>query len=533
MKQVSCSVEIFCCYAHEDLELLRELKIHLSPLLRAYPVTFWDDGDIVPGTDWVETIKLRLNRADIVLLLISADLFQSDYCYTVEMQRAVERHRQEKTHVIPIILRPVVWQCIPIGDIKLNRLQALPKSLEPVTSWHNHDEAWKDVVEGIERVINELLLPSIPNVGGTTRTPGVSSPQARETVPSMKLQHRIPRRAIILGLGGLLAVGSSIFFLTLPQEARVLSFSSHPSAINTSNSASLNNRIYVYTGLTDAVNAVGWSPDGKCIAAGSKDKTIQVWEANSGNHIATYTGNSPVTSLAWSPDSRYIVVGYTEGLAQVWDTRTRNKTVNYTKHTSSITFVVWSSDKNYIASGSTDTTVQVWNAFNGKEVLSYTNQTNFIKCMAWSDDGNYIASGSDNILQVWNAHSANKIAYIATGTGMGIGPISVTWSTNNNYIAIGLESGKVQIWKPTSREKVAEYAIHSGGVFAVAWSLDGKHIASGGSDTIAYIWDAKSGNKTTTYNGHSDKVNSISWSPDSKRVASASDDKTVQVWQAR
>ena len=142
------AMKIFFCYAHEDEALLKKLKIQLKPLLRQGLVDTWHDRDIEAGTEWEREISQHLNTAQIILLLISPDFMNSDYCYSVEMKRALELHKQGNAHVIPIILRPVHWQEKP-----LNTLQALPTDARPVKSWPDLDEAFFNVADGIRKVI--------------------------------------------------------------------------------------------------------------------------------------------------------------------------------------------------------------------------------------------------------------------------------------------------------------------------------------------------------------------------------------------
>jgi len=122
------SVSIFFCYAHEDEELLNKLKRHLSPLQRQKLIAVWHDRDISAGTQWEHEISQHLNSAHIILLLVSPDFLYSEYCYGVEMKRALERHQRGEARVIPIILRPVYWQGI------LGTLQALPTDAKSVVS---------------------------------------------------------------------------------------------------------------------------------------------------------------------------------------------------------------------------------------------------------------------------------------------------------------------------------------------------------------------------------------------------------------
>src|SRR5260370_23665730 len=152
--------EVFLCYAREDELLRRELEKQLMILRREGLIDVWYDREIIAGTEWRQEIENRLNSAQIILLLVSSDFLASDYCYDVEMMRALERHRREEALVIPIILRPVHWQGSPLGE-----LQALPKDAQPVTSsyWHNSDEAFFDVAGGIRKAIKKLFLISPPS----------------------------------------------------------------------------------------------------------------------------------------------------------------------------------------------------------------------------------------------------------------------------------------------------------------------------------------------------------------------------------
>ena len=146
--------KIFFCYAHEDEPLLKKLKSHLRPLQRAGLIDVWHDRDISAGTDWEQQIKDHLNTAQIILLLVSPDFMDSDYCYGIEMQRALERDKRREARVIPIIIRPVDFEGTPFS-----KLQALPTDAKAVmsSSWQYQDEAFVNVTKGIRKVVEELM----------------------------------------------------------------------------------------------------------------------------------------------------------------------------------------------------------------------------------------------------------------------------------------------------------------------------------------------------------------------------------------
>ena len=145
---LASATEVFYSYSHRDTELRDELERHLSILRRSGLIRCWHDRQIDPGSEWAGKIHEHLNDANIILLLVSADFLASDYCYDVEMKRAMERHEAGEAIVIPIILRPVDWSGAPFAKI-----QCLPTDGKPVTSWPNRDEAFRNVAEGIRRAI--------------------------------------------------------------------------------------------------------------------------------------------------------------------------------------------------------------------------------------------------------------------------------------------------------------------------------------------------------------------------------------------
>ena len=144
-------IKIFYCYAHEDKNLRDRIDSHLGVLKRLGHVVGWYDREIQAGTEWEREIEEHLSTASIILLLVSADFVNSDYCYGVEMKRALELHHTGQTRVLPILLRPVDWRDAPFAT-----LQMLPTGAKPITTWNNQDEALDDVARGIRDVVNSL-----------------------------------------------------------------------------------------------------------------------------------------------------------------------------------------------------------------------------------------------------------------------------------------------------------------------------------------------------------------------------------------
>lgn len=155
-------IRIFFCYAREDEALRNELEKQLRILKRQGQVSSWHDREISAGKEWEREIDTHLNTAQVILLLVSSDFMDSDYCYGVEMKRALERHDAGEVRVIPIILRHVYWENSPFS-----KLQVLPTDGKPVKSWLDRDEAFLDIARGIQKVVKELALFYKINEGDT------------------------------------------------------------------------------------------------------------------------------------------------------------------------------------------------------------------------------------------------------------------------------------------------------------------------------------------------------------------------------
>ena len=129
MSNTHTPLEVFCSYAPEDESFFQQLQKHLGVLTRQRRIVLWHHRRVTPGTDWAQAIDNQVNRASVILLLISADFLNSDYCYGVEMKRALERQSLNEACVIPILVRPVDWENAPFKHLKILPTDGKPISL--------------------------------------------------------------------------------------------------------------------------------------------------------------------------------------------------------------------------------------------------------------------------------------------------------------------------------------------------------------------------------------------------------------------
>lgn len=145
------SIKVFMSYSHEDEKYKEKLDKHLAVLKRNKKIKTWNDRKLVPGKDIDKEIGKSLVEADIIILLLSADFFASEYCYCTEMTKALELYEEGQNMIVPVIVRSCDWLGSPLA-----KLVALPKDGKAIDKWEDEDEACMDVVAGIKKVIEEI-----------------------------------------------------------------------------------------------------------------------------------------------------------------------------------------------------------------------------------------------------------------------------------------------------------------------------------------------------------------------------------------
>ena len=283
------------------------------------------------------------------------------------------------------------------------------------------------------------------------------------------------------------------------------------------------------TGHSETVFSVAYSPDGRYLASGSKDKTIKIWEVATGKGLRTLTGHSGVVlSVAYSPDGRYLASGSQDKTIKIWEVAT-GKVRTLTGHYMTFWSVAYSPDGRYLASGSWDKTIKIWEVATGKELRTLTGHSMTVWSVAYSPDGRYLASGS--------LDKTIKISEVATGkelrtlTGHSEGVLSVAYSPDGRYLASGIGDGAIKIWEVATVRELRTLTGHSEAVYSVVYSPDGRYLASGSSDNTIKIWEVATGNELRTLTGHSETVFSVAYSPDGRYLASGSGDKTIKIWR--
>jgi hypothetical protein len=166
---------VFFSYCHADEELRNQLEKQLAILKRQGVIETWHDRCIGAGEELDSAISTELESCDIILLLVSADFLNSDYCYEIEMKRAMERHATGDAIVIPVILRSCLWTDAPFG-----KLNATPPDGKAVMQWPDRDVAFTEVAKAIKGAAARLTKGggAAPAAAATSRSGDTCSGRA-------------------------------------------------------------------------------------------------------------------------------------------------------------------------------------------------------------------------------------------------------------------------------------------------------------------------------------------------------------------
>jgi WD40 repeat protein/GTPase SAR1 family protein len=242
----------------------------------------------------------------------------------------------------------------------------------------------------------------------------------------------------------------------------------------------------VFEGHDDRALCVAFDPEGRTLASGSGDSTVNLWEVADGKLLRVLKGHrNSVVSLAFDPEGRTLVSGSPDGTAVLWEVANGKLLRSLRGHTGDVSSVAFDPKGNMLVSGS-GSTVTIWESANGKLLRILEAQQNGISSLAFDPDGQRLVTGG--------------------------------------------EDGTVKVWEVVGGKLLRTLEGHRSGVLGVAFEPTGQRLASAGEDQTVRVWEMASGKLLHILEGHTGSVDAVAFSADGRLLASKSNDGTVRLW---
>lgn len=285
-----------------------------------------------------------------------------------------------------------------------------------------------------------------------------------------------------------------------------------------------------FTGHDKAVFALAVSANGKHLVTGGEDKTVRVWDINSGKPLRSFQGHTErVSAVAIRPDGRQIASASDDGSIRLWDLNDSDDHKALTDAADALWTVAFSPDGKRLAAAGADHIVRVYQTETGKLEAALTGHTAPVTSLAFLPDNIRLVSvGGDKVVRVWDVPGkkpakempGHTSAILAVAVGPG-GKLVVTGSADRTVRGWDPDAGK-QLWSWTGKSYVC----------AVSVRKDGRHVAVGTADGKLTILDTagETPKEVSTQAAHVAGVACATYSPDGARLATAGGDGMLKVW---
>jgi WD40 repeat protein len=286
----------------------------------------------------------------------------------------------------------------------------------------------------------------------------------------------------------------------------------------------------VFEGHSRPVMSVAFAADGRHFLSGSQDRSVRLWDVESGKQIRCMTGHTGgVNSVALSFDGGLALSGSEDKCVHLWELPSGRELRRFRGYRGVVTSVIFYGDARKALSASRERTVHLWELATGKELKQFKGHTNEVLCLAAAPkSGRFLSGGRDSSIRVWTMHDGREAQrFVVKAPGF---VLSVAFSPDENLAVAGYSDGAIYLYDLHKEGDPRRWQGHAGRVTSAVFTPDGQHILSGGQDRTVRLWDAGTGQELLCLKGHGDEVTSVAVSPEGRAALSSSLDGTVRLW---
>ena len=287
-------------------------------------------------------------------------------------------------------------------------------------------------------------------------------------------------------------------------------------------------------GHRSTIASVSVTADGLRAVSASQDRMLRVWDVESGACLRELEGHTgPVNSISVTADELRAVSGSWDNTLRVWDLESGACLRQLNGHSESVESVSVTADGRFAVSGSEDRTLRMWDIESGVCLRTLEGHSGNVHSVSVTSDGRRAVSGSlDRTLRVWNLEDGSCMSTF-DGYGMGI---NILCATPNGRLAVSTsvvgryEQYAPRVWDIEQGICLRTLKGHTDNVNCIKVTSDGLRVVSGSCDKTLRVWDIESGACLRQLKGHSQSVDSVSVTLDGRFAVSGSRDRTVRIW---
>jgi len=335
-----------------------------------------------------------------------------------------------------------------------------------------------------------------------------------------------------------------------------------------------------FLGHTSEIDCIAFSPDGRYIVSGSKDLSVRIWDASTGEEIRNFPGNNAdVNSLAISPDGRSIITGsHFNRNAIIWNIATGNKIQNL-EHAAGVNYVSFSPDGKHILTGTGaahnhNRIIKLWDIISGQEFRTLSEHGASIFSIQFCPDGRYLVSGLsnglikhsdvisgqdirefpghngnsfvifnsdgkqilssssiDSSIKLWDVATDQKIKIFTVPERERIHAVSFT-SCDRRFLTSSSTNHEtfIRLWEISTGNIIRTVTFSPWGNVFITFNNDASQFVTSSPDGTFRILDAVTGLRIKTFSGHTGRITSVVFSSDGRQIISSSDDRSIRVW---